>query len=315
MQWRSVKRQQVALALKRDPLDALAIAEDHFSAADRRIHGPVAHHAKPQQQLVVFDQLGVLQTFDMRFQMLHAAAQLGQRQHQLFPGGLCICPGLRLADGGRYPHALLVAVFLRESLDRVAQQAPQLVAGLACPFDQRAQRGRVALGFVDITGRRRRAFKIVRQLGEQAADEPRAAHGPQVVEELQQRQMVEPPAELVGGDVFEVVRFVDHQMVVGRQHLAVGLDVAEQQRVVDDHQMRGLGLAARPEKVAALELGATRAGAGVEGHVELGPDPCFVLVHRQLGVVAGFGLLEPQLDLEQRLGLLGRCSPSLRSRP
>ena len=71
-------------------------------------------------------------------------------------------------------------------------------------------------------------------------------------------QRVDLLAERLGGLVVEQVRLVDHDVLERRERLAG----REQQGVVDAHEMRGLGAAAREPPVAAAPRGAVPAEAG-----------------------------------------------------
>jgi hypothetical protein len=114
-------------------------------------------------------------------------------------------------------------------------------------------------------------------------------------------------AQPVSGGVFQMVRLVDHQVLVLGQHVPAGDHVREQQRVIDDQDVRAFGgLAraperARPAQIAGAAIGRAALGIGrnaAPGELLAGAE------QRQLGAVAGLRGRQPDQQLRQQAHFL-----------
>ncbi len=103
--------------------------------------------------------------------------------------------------------------------------------------------------------------------------------------------------------VLEVVRLVDDQVVVGRQDVAAGRHVGEQQGVVDDEDVRGLGaLAGALQKAGAvLDEGTLGLDAGRVLGGEAGPGGVVAAVEVELCAVAGLGRAQPDQEARHEM--------------
>ena len=127
-------------------------------------------------------------------------------------------------------------------------------------------------------------------------------------------------AQGVGGSVFQVVGFVDDQVIVFRQDTVPDGDIRQQQGMVDNQQVGALGcLAGAVERAGAA--GALDAGIGRAGFIfRRDAHPRLALdrpVDVDLGAVAGDGGLQPHQGFRQHaqfFGVLGRVSRMLSTR-
>lgn len=99
------------------------------------------------------------------------------------------------------------------------------------------------------------------------------------------------------------MRLVEHETVGTRQDLAESLvlecQIGAEEMMIDDHQVRGLGLAACRQQMTSLPLGAILSETVVAGRGHDWPDSV-ILWDRQLGDVTALGRLGPVLDLLER---------------
>jgi hypothetical protein len=137
-------------------------------------------------------------------------------------------------------------------------------------------------------------------------------HGFGVAAEVFEAQVAHRDAEVVAGDVFELVGFVEDDRAglgnhagVGRAagHLADG-EVGEEEVVVDDDDVRFLRFAAHFGDEAALVVGAGLAEAGFAAGVDARPERARLGNAGKLGAVAGFGGLFPLGDLVELVDFL-----------
>ena len=132
------------------------------------------------------------------------------------------------------------------------------------------------------------------------------------LDEVLDRRLRDAEPELARCLGLEVVRLVDDEVVVVGEQRAAHLEVGEQQRVVDDEQVRGRGL------VAGVAVEA-RALPGAGAHRE--PARAHAVPRRQLragepqlGAVAGARLAQPCERLRQRPCVVGRGGVGVRRR-
>ena len=122
-------------------------------------------------------------------------------------------------------------------------------------------------------------------------------------------------AEVLRGDVLELVRLVHDQVRARRNHLAVGAlahrGIGAQQVVVDDDDV-GLGGALPHPGHEALAVARTVAAqAGLGGGRDLVPQRQVLGQIGQLGAIAGLGLRHPALDDRQEDRVVGSEAPAL----
>ena len=124
----------------------------------------------------------------------------------------------------------------------------------------------------------------------------------QGVQRLLQSLEGDAEAELPRGLRLQMVRLVDDELAIVRQEAAAALEVGQQQRVIDHHQVGRLRpLPGRQEAArAAARDGAFPAPLGGEPL----PDGAFLGRQMQLGPVAGARLLKPDEQLRQEAGLV-----------
>ena len=119
------------------------------------------------------------------------------------------------------------------------------------------------------------------------------------------RAVREADAEVVGGDVFELVGLVEDDGagvgedagVGGSAGLLLDGEVGEEEVVVDDDEVGLERLAAHVGDEAALPVGAGLAEAGFGAGVELVPERGVLGELIDLGAVAGFGRALPVGDV------------------
>ncbi len=211
-------------------------------------------------------------------------------------------PGRIVPHGGRQPHLALVAplvdlVALREVAELGEQSLDLLDPPLhrwQKPLDPGVQiLGQVTRPAGGHVGQR------LPELAEHSAESAQAIEREAAPEEITHLLLGEAEAELGCGLVLQVVRLIDDQVAVRRQDAVVGQHVGEQERVVDDDDVRGFGLRPCPEEealVAAMEDAAPGdARALLLG--ELGPDSLLIGAEMQLGPVARVRLRQPGGDL------------------
>ena len=137
----------------------------------------------------------------------------------------------------------------------------------------------------------------------------RAQRGLGVAHQVVDAVVADADAEVLRGDVLELVRFVDDQMRARRDHLAVGAlahrGVGAQQVVVDDHDVALGGALAHPRDEALAVARAVGAEAGLGGGRHLVPQRQVLGQLGQLGAVAGLGLRRPVLDDRQEDRVVG----------
>src|ERR1019366_837271 len=133
-------------------------------------------------------------------------------------------------------------------------------------------------------------------------------HPPQSVLDIAE-QFVNPKIrdrdpEVIGGDILQLMRFVEDDDAGVGQHTSVGRMVfgrfdrqigAEQVMIDDDNVTLG-GAAAHLGNEAAIELLTLRANASVGTRIQLGPQMAVLRQFGQLRAVAGFGGLFPVAD-------------------
>ena len=128
-----------------------------------------------------------------------------------------------------------------------------------------------------------------------------AEHGFEVAGEFLEADIAEADAEVTGGDVFELMRFVEDDDagfgkdsgIRRRAGLQLNGEVGEEEMVIDDDDVALSGAAAHFGDEAALVVGAALAEAGVTARVELGPELAGLGQVVELDAVAGFGGLLP----------------------
>ncbi len=129
-----------------------------------------------------------------------------------------------------------------------------------------------------------------------------AALGVDVAQHALQPRLRSGEAELLGGGVLQVVRLVDDQMAVLRQHPVARGHVGQQQRMVGDQQVGAVGLAAVAveETAAALAFLAALVAAPTALRGQARPD-CFLAPapQKDLGPVAGGCLRQPDQHARQ----------------
>src|SRR4051794_13339638 len=129
------------------------------------------------------------------------------------------------------------------------------------------------------------------------------------------RQIVEPivadrNAEVLRGDVFELVRFVDDGVVARRNHLAEAAlshrRVRAQQMMVDDDEVGFSGALPHARDEAVIEARALAPQAVLAGGRDLRPERKILGQVIHLGAIAGLGLARPVVDHLDRDGILAR---------
>ena len=131
------------------------------------------------------------------------------------------------------------------------------------------------------------------------------------VERVGQCATAHRPAELLRGLVFQVVRFVDDEVVEGRYRTAARGDIGEQQRVVDDDDVCGFGGFTRALKEAlAFADVAVLAGEAIgvlRGKALPGGPLAFVEV--EFRAVAGLSFRQPEEHGGRQVGEIGVAEP------
>ncbi len=103
---------------------------------------------------------------------------------------------------------------------------------------------------------------------------------------------------------FQVVRLVDHQVIEIGQQPTPHLGIREQESVVDDDEVRGLGLGASAMDVAVL-FGAVNSHTVERVRSDLRPQHFLAAVQTELRAVPALGRVQPDQDLELELELVG----------
>jgi hypothetical protein len=155
---------------------------------------------------------------------------------------------------------------------------------------------------------RRAQVRLLAELVKETVVAAGAAVARQTFEQRDQAGTVDLLAQTARRGFFEVMGLVDDQVVVLRQQAATDLGVGEQQRVVDDDQVRGLRLRTRAMHVAVL-FGAVDADAVQRVACDPRPQHLFAAIQSKLGPVAALRRMEPDHDLElehQLFGVLAR---------
>src|SRR5262245_5317657 len=93
-------------------------------------------------------------------------------------------------------------------------------------------------------------------------------------------------------------------MVVFRQHHGLSRQIGQHQRVVDDHQVSGLGSTARLVEEALIELRAAWPNTCLRRNIDSTPGSVLAIHEQQLSLVASAGRRQPELNFEQRSNLL-----------
>jgi hypothetical protein len=123
-------------------------------------------------------------------------------------------------------------------------------------------------------------------------------------------------AEVLGGDIFELVCLVDHRVMAGGNDFAVGAlpyrRVSAEEMMIDDDQIRfGCALAhARDETVVIA--GTFAADAVLTGRSNVFPEREILRQILQFGAIAGLGLRSPLVDQPNIDGFIARESQRLR---
>ncbi len=123
----------------------------------------------------------------------------------------------------------------------------------------------------------------------------------EIAQEVFDLEVGDRDAEVAGGNVFELVSFVEDDAGGRGQDSGVGSflggeldrEVGEEEMVVDDDDVALGGLAAHGGDEAALELGALAADAVLGAGVELAPERAGLGKGGEFGAVAGVGFLVP----------------------
>ncbi len=215
--------------------------------------------------------------------------------------------------GGAFPEArnfldIFDAFELRvEAVESVARAG----VGVAGVFEELVAGGEVhAADEIGTRGQRgeeeARAFA---QSGGSGVDAGRrgafgAEHGLDVAGEFVESVQTERDAEVVAGDLFELVGLVEDDGGGGGQDAGIGYvarfeadgEVGEEEVVVDDDDLGLEGLAAHLGDEAALEVRAGLAEASLAARVELRPERGALGQAGDLGAVAGEGGLLPGGD-------------------
>jgi hypothetical protein len=132
-----------------------------------------------------------------------------------------------------------------------------------------------------------------------------AGNGGDVATQLLEAVIADGDAEILPGYVLDFVRFVEHHRVIFGQDAAFGItilqhllqrQIGEEQVMVDDHDVAGLGALVHQGEEAALVLLALLAGAKIAAGVDLGPGSALFRQLLDLRAVADFGGLLPGLD-------------------
>ena len=122
-----------------------------------------------------------------------------------------------------------------------------------------------------------------------------------IAQEIFDLEVGDGDAEVAGGNVFELVRFVEDDAGGGGQDSGVGSffggefdrEIGEEEMVVDDDDVALGGFAAHGGDEAALELRALAADAVLGAGVELAPERAGLGQGGEFGAVAGAGFLVP----------------------
>ena len=105
--------------------------------------------------------------------------------------------------------------------------------------------------------------------------------------------------ELRGRLIFQMVRFVDDERVIVRQNAIARRRVGQEQRVVDDHEVRALGgpTGAKEEALPSLVEDARTRVTGAFFFGNLAPECLLTAGQSQLSAVAGRRPRQPRQDL------------------
>ncbi len=152
--------------------------------------------------------------------------------------------------------------------------------------------------------RTRASAEVLGKLGDQSPSSLTRRAWHQIVEKAEGLPGVQGIAKLLGRFVLEVVRFVDDQMLILRKHAVLRDNVRQEQRMIDDDNVRGLRPRACPVEEAAATTGVlTRPEvADVRVSVQPGPDGALGIGQIKLADVAGVGRRQPDQNLDQ-----GKC--------
>jgi len=306
VQGRGVDAQPGAILLDLRPVDhvflrvageRLQLLVHRFQVASGGLHAG--------EQIVVFQHVEFSQTGQAARQPAHRVRNgLGELAEHI-PGLFDVRPLRLLAQFRGDPH--LIDVLAGAHRPATLQEAVQR---LEIALDVKAHRPHrvgddlhVGLNLLEVTARHA-AARAADHVAEQAA-----AAVAQVGQLAQQRDLVQLERQAVGRRVFEMVRLVDNQVAVVGQHAVADLDIGQQQRVIDDQDVRrfrvapclverarAVHLVAAPVERAALVLGAQAR----PDHVLLEP------AQRDLALVAAVGLQQPDQDLRQHAQLAHR---------
>ena len=142
----------------------------------------------------------------------------------------------------------------------------------------------------------RAEVRLPLQLVEQAMPEP--------LQQRDQARAVDLLPQAPRRRVLQVVCLVDDQVVVLGQETSAEISVSEQERVIDDDQVGGLGLGAGAMDVAVL-FSAVDADAVQRVARNAVPQDLLATVKAQLRAVTALGRVQPEEDLELEHELIG----------
>ena len=274
-----------------EPVDAVCIwsQDGFFEHAERPIE-PAADHLQLADTLV-----GLLATQPLahaRDSPPQRGVERRQRRDRVFGLFTNVGPALVLAKCGRDSDRLLPPLGFAESRrDPDVGDAKQLA---------HAHGGRDGLrrGFAErVVGCAQPRLEL--QLLQQSFCASATVHpvAGKPLEERQQAGSVDLLSQAPRRRFFEVMGFIDDQVVVLRQQSAANLRVGKQQRMVDHDQVSGLGLGASPMHVAVL-FRAVDADAVERVARDARPQHLLASVQAQLRAVPTLRGVQPHEDFQ-----------------
>ena len=245
-------------------------------------------------------------------QRLQACVEVAQRAPDRLPLRLDLAPvGLGATAGAEAQAALAAEGVVRLVGGEAAQELDQAVE---LHVDAGGQGGELR-GKVRCVRECLAAEGRVLDGGEPARDQGREAHdraaraGPlDAIERLTESVGAEAAAHVLRGRVLQVVGLVDHDRVGRGQGAAARGEVAQEQRVIDDDDVRGLGALARTLQEAGAVAHEGAGGVG-EAVLALGaeavPDRVLPGQQAQAGAVAVLGAAQPDAEAGEQAGVGG----------
>ncbi len=245
------------------PVDHLCVRlGEGGSRANAQVRADAQGAGEQQERIVLLLHRVVRQAIDLLEDARQCQLDRAEREGEVVPGDLDIRPCRIVADALRDAQAgvLLVLRAAREEDGEAVEERDRQRARLLDAWQQFAAdagRPRSAHHRGVLPVRTRIGRSVSRPRG------PSACGSASRLRKLSTVGALEGVAELVRRLIFEMMRLVHDQMLVGRQDTAVRRHIGEQERVVDDHDVRVLRRPPRPlhEALPALLEDARRRAA------------------------------------------------------